>query len=82
MRRSAQQKRVYEAVTDVVTRRTYDRALEGNHGGGYPRDFVEKARSLPCLKNVFENDDMLIFRFTAPEPTTRPTTQSATGPAT
>jgi len=56
----------------IPKRRTYDRAKEGDHGGGYPKDFVERAYSLPCLKNVFENEDMVIFRFTPPATTTGP----------
>lgn len=56
----------------IPRRRTYDRAREGDHGGGYPKDFVEKAHSLPYLEEVFDNGDMIIFRFTHPPATTGP----------
>jgi len=41
----------------------YDRDKEGDHHGGYPRDFVEKAHTLPYLEKVYENDGFLIFKF-------------------
>ncbi len=47
----------------IPLRRVYDRKKEGDHWGGYPQDFVEKAHSLPYLEKVYENQGFLIFKF-------------------
>lgn len=52
----------------VPKRRLYDPAVEGAHHGGYPKAFVEHIRHVPYLENVFENDAMVIFRYTRLEP--------------
>ncbi|MGB2938390.1 MAG: glycosyltransferase family 39 protein [Phycisphaerae bacterium] len=51
----------------IPLRRIYDREKEGDHGGGYARDFVEKAQSLPYLKKVYENPGFIIFEFNCQE---------------
>lgn len=51
----------------IPLRRIYDREKEGDHWGGYPRDFVEKAQSLPYLKKVYENPGFIIFEFNCQE---------------
>jgi len=52
----------------VPRRRIYDPRAEGIHHGGYPRAFVEHARQADYLETVFENDDVVIFRYTQLEP--------------
>jgi len=51
----------------IPLRRIYDREMEGDHAGGYARDFVEKAQSLPYLKKVYENPGFIIFAFNCQE---------------
>ena len=55
----------YYRVSHIVVplRRVYDREAEGDHAGGYARDFVEKAHTLPYLQKVYENPGCVIFRF-------------------
>ncbi len=47
----------------VPLRRTYDRQKEGDHAGGYARDFVEKLHTRPYLKKVYENPGFVVFEF-------------------
>lgn len=44
--------------------RVYDPETEGRHDGGYPRPFIEEARTIPWLEEVFANEAMIIFRYT------------------
>jgi hypothetical protein len=47
----------------VSPRFVYDRQQQGQRIGGYPKDFVDKAPTLPYLEKVYENDGFLIFKF-------------------
>jgi len=51
----------------IPLRRIYDREREGDHCGGYPRDFVEKLDSKPYLKKVYENSGFRIYEFRSEE---------------
>ena len=42
--------------------RLYDRAEEGTHYGGYPREFLAIADGAPYLEKVFENPAAVIYR--------------------
>jgi hypothetical protein len=55
----------YYRVSHIVVplRRVYEREAEGDHSGGYARDFVEKAHTLPYLKKAYENPGYVIFGF-------------------
>ncbi len=48
----------------VPLRRTYDRAEEGSHTGGYARQFIDHAGAAPYLETVYENPGVLILEFT------------------
>lgn len=67
----------------VPLRRTYDPAVEGNHAGGFNKDFVEQMRSAPYLEAVYDQPGFLIFRFRpqAGAPGEEPATSPAELPA-
>lgn len=52
----------------VPKRRIYNIAEEGVHNGGYPKSFVEYARTADYLETVFENEAVVIFRYMKLQP--------------
>ncbi|MBE3068938.1 MAG: glycosyltransferase family 39 protein [Planctomycetes bacterium] len=74
----------------VPLRRLYDRRKEGDHAGGYARDFVESLEAKPYLSKVYANPEFLVFEVAPPPkpPRGRPpipadpaTAPPASGPA-
>ncbi|MGB2938009.1 MAG: hypothetical protein WBD05_07430 [Phycisphaerae bacterium] len=51
----------------VPLRRIYDRREEGDHAGGYARDFVQSLDTKSYLMRAFSNEGFLVFAVVPPE---------------
>ncbi len=53
----------------VPLRRTYDRAVEGDHAGGFARDFLEHMYRSKIFEKVYSNEGFVVFRVVYPPAT-------------